>query len=249
MSKPKNFHVNLQELLSLFQRTFLVFCFLLPLGSSSAQEEPPVSMAFRMYSLGDAIRDIYYFDGKDYRKIVVPNNQRSPSFNYRGPEEVQFFRATSNEEGEILYHPVASTLVDPSLKRVFMIFVADSDDDAPFRVYNVEDSFRTSMSDNWLILNLTPKQLVSRIEADITPFALVPGNSHFVKPTPRDNKSYLFSVAEYVDEEWKVVYNATWPHREGKRAIVFILPRGNNPEGIKVQHLYESILPAPSPPQ
>lgn len=214
---------------------------------SVAQEPDLLSIEFRSYSLGKPIPDLYYYDGSDYQLASVPNNQRSPAYSYKGLPELKFFNRTMDSEGQPIYTVTGSTTLSRGNSKVFVTFLPYRDDsgELKFHIYNVEDTFSTSRSDNWMILNLTPKKLVSKIESDITPFSLVPGKSQFVKPTPRDNNSYIFSVAEEVDGEWKLVYNATWPHAENKRAIVFIMPRGENPNGVKVKRMYERIVPPP----
>lgn len=229
----------------MIKHALILFVSALIAVSLNAETAPTHSYEFRAISLGPAYKDLYYKTAAGYEKLIVPNNNRSRIYQFTGGEVLELYRQQPDAEGNIQYRKIASTSVRKDLKKVFFVMLPHSKANGPeFLIYHVGDTFKTSDSQKWIVLNFTNRDLVARIESDIKPFSLGPGGTNFVSPKPRDNNSYVFSVAEKIDGRWEKIYDKIWPHRPGKRAIVFLLP-SDDPYGMGMKAIFEDIIDAP----
>lgn len=92
----------------------------------------------------------------------------------------------------------------------------------------IKDPFRDSRSEDWIVINTTPKAIAIQVGAEAKPVRIKPGSHSDVKITAPSGTGASTTIAYAEGNEWKGFYSAYVPIYSDKRCIVIIAADGEN---------------------
>ena len=213
---------------------------------------------------GSSIEDLGYFivgkERGEFVELFLPNGGRSRKYAYYGESPLTFYRAievekkeeknipkasadlkeevdgTDDKPAEIVYHPVVDTVVDSSLKEIFLFFFKDNLEDSAYRVKPINfDPVSFPAGSYWFFSRCDhPLSLQFGLDNGQLPAF---GQS-MIKARLDEFGDLVVRVFQKKGTALRKVYSTIWSDNSRTRTIVFMLP---TPNGVKVRRIVDVV--------
>lgn len=207
-----------------------LLCSLLLLAGLSiafGQEPTPpsdiVNIKFTLVGWGKQITDLEYRQAGSLKRIgTIPLFTRSKSFDYSGPDTLQFYRqpATGETKTPEKDRIVATAAIPHGLKRAMVLLSPQGD---RYQAMVVPDDIDTVPGGQALVMNLCDTSIAIRTnKTDV--FALAPGERKLVSPGSKALLLLQMEVGvQQKDSSWKKSDNCFLPLPPAYQTIIFFL--------------------------
>ena len=151
---------------------------------------------------------------------------RSPEYRYEGPPRLTFFREKTGPEGKRLRVPVASTEIDPDLRRALFLFfpLTTEDGSERYRILTIDDSRAAFPPGSYRVFNLTDHPIAGMFgEARLR---LEPRDNQLVRPDHESDTNLNIQLAVQNGGEWQRKVSTRWYYRDTARHLVFLARDG-----------------------
>lgn len=211
---------------------FAIIVHMLALAGAMAQEqaaqadtatgEPPELIIDFTVLAWDRNDDALFFESLGQEnEVYLPTQYRSEEFRYVGNNPLTFYRPEKGPEGEDIRVPMATVTLDPSVKRVLLLFLKNPDGaDLPLRVIPLDDGLNGFPVRSYRFFNLSNELVGLKLNEHK---AIL--EKHQDAIIELDDGEALIQMGIYANRggELKDVLNARWPHRGNTRYLVFII--------------------------
>lgn len=154
-------------------------------------------------------------------------NHWSASYPYRGPQTLEFFRASSPDSGTAP-GSVARAAVPPAVSRLTLLFQRShrASDRENYSIFVLNEAPTTFPIRSVCVVNLSTSPLLVRVGANDREIGFPA--SHVFTYGPRSGGRISLGVAVMIETEWRVLVDHELSFQDDYRYLIVILPPTEN---------------------
>jgi hypothetical protein len=198
-----------------------------------------IEVRFSLLSLGPTIRDVYFDSSEGRQSVTITNAARTARIRYSGKPQLEFYRLTDDDDGEVIREVIASVQLRAIEDDYMLLFVPASGGQS-FRIYPMVESRAIFPDGSWRIVNLSNAPLAIGVRGQ-EPLVVPARESSTLRLTTESAETKRVEIAVYQQEGWEIVYRSLWSVRPNVRTLVFLIPRSEDSRRIDVRRFNDSV--------
>jgi hypothetical protein len=198
---------------------------------SGDPEVPAIQTKLTGIALGSPVKDLYLYDGQEYRQINFYPGGRSASVRYAGPQLLQLFEQRKNIEEGITYHAVANAQLK-TMASDYLLFVSRTSAAAPVQMLAIPEDLSKFKVGSFRFINLTEKALAIKLGEARS--LLKPQDYADLSHNYESGKSYETMIVELTKENQapQRLFHSSLYFNKDARMLYLISDKG--PRGIQL---------------